>query len=419
LKYNQPYGVSDPEAPYVNGNPSTGTMGSIPPAASIEHPQREIVNLILDAAAVEPNEGDLHQLGKSLQSGKITYGVDIGVVNALIVPVHPIPDDYYDGMQVRFKAKFAPTAATTLDAGRGARSLVKSGGAVLQGSEWAVGDHLTVTYDAASSHWQLPPSSYAMLYGARDYYVNAATGNDLNDGLTVGKPFQTLQKAQDTINLFNLNGYSVTVHVADGSYQGVWCGIINGTGTVSYIGNVATPSACIVSNSTGPAFGIAGTSYVIRGFKLLSSGNSGGQLSGNGVWCIGNGQCVIYEVEVGYCINFHFVADSGYICLVGPITVTATAGNAHMHALDGSYITSPWPNSTAINITAPINIASWAGCTTSSTMAVRYSPYNGAANVTGQKFNVSGNGVMNVFGNGVNYYPGNIAGVLSSGGQYV
>jgi hypothetical protein len=46
LLYNAPFGNSDNDASYVNGNPSTGTMGSIPPAASIEHPQREIVKVI-------------------------------------------------------------------------------------------------------------------------------------------------------------------------------------------------------------------------------------------------------------------------------------------------------------------------------------------------------------------------------------
>ena len=51
MQYNPPYGVSDPNAPYINGNPSTGTMGSIPPAASIEYPQREIVNFISDEIA--------------------------------------------------------------------------------------------------------------------------------------------------------------------------------------------------------------------------------------------------------------------------------------------------------------------------------------------------------------------------------
>ena len=46
MLYNQPFGITDPNAPYINGNPNTGTMGSIPPALSIEHPQREIVKVI-------------------------------------------------------------------------------------------------------------------------------------------------------------------------------------------------------------------------------------------------------------------------------------------------------------------------------------------------------------------------------------
>ena len=46
MKYNQPFGISDPNAAYINGNPTTGTMGSIPPAASVEFDQREIVALI-------------------------------------------------------------------------------------------------------------------------------------------------------------------------------------------------------------------------------------------------------------------------------------------------------------------------------------------------------------------------------------
>jgi hypothetical protein len=58
MKYQRPYGVSDPNAAYVNGNPSTGTMGSIPPAASIEYPQREIVNLITDSKFT-PTDADL------------------------------------------------------------------------------------------------------------------------------------------------------------------------------------------------------------------------------------------------------------------------------------------------------------------------------------------------------------------------
>src|SRR4051812_10264098 len=78
MKYNQPYGVSDVDAPYVNGNPSTGTMGSIPPAASIEHDQREVVEVIsransrgykdfTDTPCAVPATGDLQQLRKAVE----------------------------------------------------------------------------------------------------------------------------------------------------------------------------------------------------------------------------------------------------------------------------------------------------------------------------------------------------------------
>ena len=77
MKYNQPYGISDPNAPYLNGNPSTGQMGSIPPAWSIEHDQREIVAVIQYAAdnglldynsevCHNPSEADLTQLLKAI-----------------------------------------------------------------------------------------------------------------------------------------------------------------------------------------------------------------------------------------------------------------------------------------------------------------------------------------------------------------
>jgi hypothetical protein len=93
VKYNQPYGITDPDAPYINGNPSTGTMGSIPPAPSIEHPQREIVNVIQyafdnkyvdqnGAVCAAPSAGATDQLLKSL----------FGVMNSRLLRA---PQNYY------------------------------------------------------------------------------------------------------------------------------------------------------------------------------------------------------------------------------------------------------------------------------------------------------------------------------------
>ena len=423
MKYEQPWGVSDPNASYINGNPSTGTMGSIPPAASIENPQREIANLITDAGALVPADTDLHQLGKSIQSGKINYGVDIGVVNAMVVPLIPVPDAYYGGMRVAVRAKFAPTAATTLDAGRGARSVVTSGGAPLQGSEWRIGDIITVVFDDATSHWQLPPApGIAMLYAPRDYYVNATTGSDSNDGLTSGKPFLTLQHAHDTFRQINLNGYSVNVHVADGNYAPVDNRPINGSGTVNYIGNVANPANCVITagpGSNGCAFNCAGTFYTINGFKLVST-----FFGGLGSCCLRagiTGTVTVFAVEFGNCTpsGTQCLADEGgYINYHGPITISGGAAY-HASAVATGMLQSDLPHP-PLTVTAAVNFGGafvYAG--ENSICDLIYGAYTGTSNISGPRYFAYANGVVNSGGNGINYYPGTAAGSTAVGGQYV
>jgi len=65
--YNPPVGGGSSD-PYVTGDPATDTPGSIPPGASIEHPQREIVNVIL-AAGLTPSGANLAQLLAALNAG--------------------------------------------------------------------------------------------------------------------------------------------------------------------------------------------------------------------------------------------------------------------------------------------------------------------------------------------------------------
>src|SRR5262249_20705428 len=81
MKYNPPYGLTDPNAPYVNGDPSIGRAGSIPPAESIEYPQREIANLITDVG-IAPTNSDLHQVARAIQSGQLLYAADTGTATA-------------------------------------------------------------------------------------------------------------------------------------------------------------------------------------------------------------------------------------------------------------------------------------------------------------------------------------------------
>ena len=65
MKYNPPAGSQDTDAKYVTGQPGK-VRGSAVPAEAVEHPQREIVEVIRQAG-LEPSGDDLGQLWKALQ----------------------------------------------------------------------------------------------------------------------------------------------------------------------------------------------------------------------------------------------------------------------------------------------------------------------------------------------------------------
>jgi hypothetical protein len=207
MKYNQPYGITDPNAPYINGDPSVGQAGSIPPAASIEYPQREIVNLISDANAFPPDNADLHQLGRALQSGLIWYGLDTGATNVLQMNLSPAPLGYYDGMLVGCRAKNTNTAAAALNINAlGARPIVRIDGGVTVPNDIPKDSQYIYRYDNTNARWIIltgaggsvgrPPLAHPM-----DIYVDVAIGSDTNfDGSQAtingaSGPFQTIQHA--------------------------------------------------------------------------------------------------------------------------------------------------------------------------------------------------------------------------------
>lgn len=65
MKYQAPPGGAA-DAPYVDGNRSAGTKGSVVPAAAIEHHQRELAHLIAYSGQV-PAANDLEQVRKAIQ----------------------------------------------------------------------------------------------------------------------------------------------------------------------------------------------------------------------------------------------------------------------------------------------------------------------------------------------------------------
>jgi hypothetical protein len=68
MKYTPPLDSVDQNAPFIDGNESTGTEGSTVPAAAIEHPMREIQNAII-GAGLDEDKADLTQLLQTIRQG--------------------------------------------------------------------------------------------------------------------------------------------------------------------------------------------------------------------------------------------------------------------------------------------------------------------------------------------------------------
>lgn len=91
MKYQEPYGGAESD-PYVDGSPSLGIEGSIIPAGAVEFPQREIMNHIV-VNGWDPDEIDLAQLARAVQSGKVNFAADTsGIGNQIIItlPLNPL-----------------------------------------------------------------------------------------------------------------------------------------------------------------------------------------------------------------------------------------------------------------------------------------------------------------------------------------
>lgn len=71
MKYVPPIGKTD-DAGYVDGNPTLGIEGDVVPAAALEHPMREIIQVITDAG-ITPVEGNLMQLSEAIR--KLNAGI--------------------------------------------------------------------------------------------------------------------------------------------------------------------------------------------------------------------------------------------------------------------------------------------------------------------------------------------------------
>ncbi|MHC2277327.1 hypothetical protein ACVME8_003938 [Bradyrhizobium diazoefficiens] len=248
-----------------------------------------------------PDNGDLHQLAKAVQSQLLISDDDAGTSNAYQVTMTPAPTAHFKYMTVICKIGNTNTGASVLNVNALGPKPIRhpADNSELSAGELKQGAIACFIYDGVYFHLVWSSGGAASVSGGTiyltkpvDFYVDANIGNDTYDGLSaafttgIHGPFRTLQKASNTINPYNLNGFDVRVHVADGNYGAFRLPSPSGTGTVSWLGNNPSPANCLVYTDNYTA--VSGSqigNQIMQGFKLKSSG----------VWTVNNDPlCCLY-----------------------------------------------------------------------------------------------------------------------------
>lgn len=186
MLYNQPIGISDTNAPFVNGNPPNGILGSIIPAEGVEYPQREIVNAILDAA-ITPANNDLTQLAQAIRRASFIYVVDAGSANSVAINPLKAPTSYTAGLAYEVKVIAANTGATTVNvSGLGARALIRMNGQPLVAGDLATNGIALIVYDGVSFQLLTSASQFIAEASLVHYGVDTGATNALVAAVTPG-----------------------------------------------------------------------------------------------------------------------------------------------------------------------------------------------------------------------------------------
>jgi len=186
MQYNAPYGISDLDAPYENGVPSTGKLGSIIPKEAAEYPQREIVNAIIDAE-LDPVNADLTQLAQAIRRASFIYAVDHGAVNAIAIDPLKTPPSYTAGLAYEVRVAVENTGPTTVNVAElGARALVRMNGQPLVAGDLATSGIALIVYDGVQFQLLTSAAQFISEASLVHYGVDTGSTNALIAAVTPG-----------------------------------------------------------------------------------------------------------------------------------------------------------------------------------------------------------------------------------------
>lgn len=266
-----------------------------------------------------------------------------------------------------------------------------------------------------------------------DIYVNPSTGSDTYNGSSPtvsgnNGPFATLTKALSVVGFFLPSTFGATINLAAGTYNGgstgfassnfAHCNVtITGAGATSIITSSGTSASALSiqgpNNYRLQNFAISSTSTFTGGFQLISVVGGATCTLAGGITCAG---CTTAPAA-------NFVKCGAATCFIaGSVTISGSMGYSGNY---GYYFSSSGGNvsmgaSPVITISAAVTCDAFASAFNGGLLGVASSApsFVNPGNVTGKKYSVVLNGIINTGGLGASYFPGSVAGSTATGGQY-
>lgn len=247
-------------------------------------------------------------------------------------------------------------------------------------------------------------------------YVSTS-GSDTNAG-TSALPFATVQKAWDTLQLYDLNGYQATINLAAGFYeQNVSCtGYVVGQGALPV--QISGPSGVVWDNAAAGGNTVL-ASYdafveVTGGMTLEASNGSGGNClvaQHGGVLQVGGG--VFGTAGGGHLVGNY----GGQIVIAASYTITGAASAHYSAASNGSIVCDGSFGALTVTLSGtPAMSNAFATASATGTMTFRATTFTGG--VTGTRYLTTTAGGIDTGGQGTSYLPGSGTGTATSPGWY-
>lgn len=247
----------------------------------------------------------------------------------------------------------------------------------------------------------------------RTYYVRA-DGSNSNDGLsnTAGGAFLTIQKAIDTAALLQANGYNVNITVGAGTYTTpVVMKTVPGAAKVTIAGGAGDQTSTVISTTSADAItsapGTSGT-YRLQYLKLQTT------TLGQCLHPISNMIVEFQQINFGVSAAGHIAVEFG--ALIRAVGAYSISGGAQFHC--NGYVASMVDiRSVTVTLTGTPAF-SWRFASASTFGVILSSGVTWSGSATGPRYGADNNGVISTGGGGANYFPGNSAGSVATGGQY-